>query len=680
MSRIGVDVGGTFTDIVVFEPGSGLRLIKVLTTPKWPDDGVMSGLEKAVQELDSVDALIHATTLGTNLFLGQEGLKPPDAVLITNEGFRDVLELGRQNRPSLYNPRYTRPPPLIPRRRRYGVKGRIGPGGVELEPLDVEAVKDIARRECSQGVRVFIVSLLHSYANPSHEQAARNAILEACPDADVVLSSEVDPRPMEFERTSTSVVNALLKPVLSSYLARLESRLREGGFKGVLLIMQSSGGVARLREALERPAAFIESGPSAGAVAVAYLSRLMNIKRSIGFDMGGTTAKASSIVGGEPEVVDYYEVGGRVHRGRTVRGSGYPVRMPHIDLAEVSAGGGTIAWIDPGGGLRVGPVSAGSDPGPACYGRGGASPTVTDANLVLGRLPETLSGGLRLSTERAREAIRERIARPLGISVEEAAWSIVMLVNVEMARAIRLVSVERGFDPREFTMFAFGGAGPMHAGELARELGISHLVIPPMPGVFSALGLLVADYKATLYKDLSTPASRVSDDMLEDAFQSLEERATEALESQGVGRDRIRTSRFLEAKYWAQAYTLRMPYPGSLEAALQEFHRLHEARYGFSMQGEPIEIAGVRVEAVGLTEKPRLEPASGSEPLEPAGERDVLILGGWERAAVYRPRAPAPGSLIWGPAVVELPDSTILLPPGSRGSYSGHGALAIELG
>ncbi len=314
--RVGVDVGGTFTDIVIFDPSTGsLSLRKTPTTPSDPVKGIVEGLAGSV-DLSRVEVLVHATTIGTNTFLGQVGLELPEAVLITNKWFRDVLEIGRQNRPSLYDLFYERPPPLIPRSRRYGVRGRVAVDGRELEPLDEEAVRAIARRECGRGVRVFIVPFLHSYRNPSHEDRAAQVIREECPGAYVVKSHEVDPEPMEYERTSTAVVNGLLMPVLSAYLSRLRGALEALGFKGRLLVMQSSGGMASVEEAVRRPAAFIESGPAAGAVAVAYFSRLMGIPKALGFDMGGTTAKASTIVDGRPEVVDVYEVGSRVHMGR----------------------------------------------------------------------------------------------------------------------------------------------------------------------------------------------------------------------------------------------------------------------------------------------------------------------------------------------------------------------------
>ncbi|NOZ31363.1 MAG: hydantoinase/oxoprolinase family protein [Crenarchaeota archaeon] len=676
--RVGVDVGGTFTDIVVFdEDRKNIDIYKVSTTPKRPVRGILNGLTKAVGDPSRIGVLVHATTIGTNMFLGQMGIEPPKAVLFTNDGFRDILEIGRQNRPSLYNVFYKRPEPLIPRQRRVGIRGRIDGRGRELEPLDTDALRIEVLKWCGKGVRVFIVSFLHSYINPAHEALAKKVIEEACPGSIVVLSHEVDPQPMEYERTSTTVVNGLLKPVLSRYLHELEQELESLGFKGSILVMQSSGGVAGIREALDKPAAFIESGPSAGAVAVAYLSKLLGVSNALGFDMGGTTAKASSIVDGEPEVVDVYEVGGTVHMGRLVRGSGYPVRFPHIDLAEVSAGGGTIAWVDPGGGLRVGPISAGADPGPVCYGRGGTEPTVTDANLLLGRLPEVIAGGMKLNVNLAEEAIREKIARPLGIDVVEAAWTIIGLANTIMARALRLVSIERGHDPRTFTLFAFGGAGPLHAVEIAEEINVSRIIIPPYAGVFSALGLLVADYKHSFHTAVVRPVDQISEEELEALYQSLEEKASKLLDSEGVPEDKRRFIRYVEAKYWGQAYTLRLPYRDSLEKLIEEFHELHMARYGFSNPKERIEVVVIRLEAYGLTSKPVLR-ASPEEGDAVIGERDVFYRNGWYKATVYSRERLGTHAKVEGPAVIEARDTTVVLPPGYTGRVDEFGNIIIE--
>lgn len=664
--RVGVDIGGTFTDLVAFDESSGeLRHLKTPTTPRDPSKCFLEIIDALGVGYGAIHVIVHATTLGTNMFLGQTGLEPPKAVLITNKGFRDIIEIGRQNRPELYNLFFERPKPLVPRSLRIGVSGRLGPGGEELEPLDEGEVAEVARRFCGEA-EVFAVALLHSYRNPSHEARVRAIIERECPGTIVVTSHEVDPQPGEYERTSTTLVNALLRPMLSRYLSKLRADLEGKGYRGELLVMRSSGGVAGLKTAVEMPAAFIESGPAAGAVAVAYMSELMGIGRALGFDMGGTTAKASAIINGEPEVVSEYEVGGRVHMGRMLRGSGYPVRFPYIDLAEVSAGGGTIAWIDEGGALRVGPVSAGADPGPACYGKGGEHPTITDANLLLGRLPKKLAGGtIVLREELARKAIAG-ISDQLGMDPVETAAGIIRIANTIMARALRLVSVERGHDPREFSLFAFGGAGPLHAAALAQELGVREVVVPPLPGVFSALGLLVANYRHDYYASIVEKASRVSDDELEEKFRRLEERAVETLESEGVPEENIKLARMLGMRYWGQAYELTVPYRGSVEKAVAEYHAVHEARYGYSMPEEEVEIVVAKLEAVGIVRKPELpsSPAREYRP-EPAERREVYFEDeGWRPTPIYRREKLRPGAMIDGPAVIESYESTILVPPG----------------
>ncbi len=685
MIRVGVDVGGTFTDFVAFNEETGrIWHLKTLTTPKNPVEGVMNAVEEGLkgEGIENVSVLVHATTLGTNMFLGQTSLKPPLTALITNRGFIDVIEIARQNRPSLYNPYYTKPKPLVPRNLRIGITGRMNHLGEELEPLDEDEVARKTGELCNKGVKVYAVSLLHSYANDSHERRVKEVITRTCPGSVVVLSSEVDPQPMEYERTSTTLVNALLKPLLGAYIEELRTSLSNRGFKGRLLLMQSNGGVTGPEAASRTPAAFVESGPSAGAIAVAYFSRIHRARKALGFDMGGTTAKASSIIDHEPEVTTMYEIGGEVHMGRQVRGSGYPVRYPYIDLAEVSAGGGTIAWVDPGGGLRVGPVSAGSDPGPACYGLGGSEPTITDANLVLGRLPEEIAGGgLRLRRDLAEKAL-ERIARRLGLTVVEVAWSIVKISNTVMSKALRLVSVEKGHDPREFTMYAFGGAGPLHAVEIARDLGVPRVIIPPLPGVFSALGLLVTDYRHSLTRPVVRRAGEVEDSYLETLFEEMEAEANRILEGEGVPVDKRVMRRYVEAKYWGEGYTLQVPYRGTVKSTVEAFHEIHEARYGFSSRDEPVEIVVARVDAVGIVEKPKLEAErrTTGRSVKPVGARRVYFEEGWVEASVYRIASLGPGDTVEGPSIIEAPDSTIVLPPGSAGAMDSAGSIVITLG
>lgn len=663
MKRIGIDIGGTFTDLVAFDDEHNEFLyIKVLSTPNEPWKGVLEALSKLGWDLSNVNIIIHATTLGTNMFFGQMGLEIPRAALITNEGFRDIIEIGRQNRPELYNLFFEKPKPLIPRSKRFGVKGRIGPNGKELEPLDINKIRVIAKELCTE-VNVFVISFLHSYINPKHENITKETIQRECPGAIVVTSHEIDPQPKEYERTSTTVVNALLKPILSQYLNIMKSKLREMKFLGKLLIMQSNGGVAGVEQAIEVPVAFIESGPATGAVAVAYFSKLMNVEKALGFDMGGTTAKASAILNGIPLITTEYEVGGQVHMGRLLRGSGYPVRYPYIDLAEVSAGGGTIAWVDEGGALRVGPISAGANPGPACYGKGGTEPTITDANLILGRLPKNLAGNIALSHKLAEEVI-SKVASKIGMDIVETAQAIIKIANTIMAKALRLVTIERGHDPREFSLYAFGGAGPLHAVALATELRMKEVIIPPLPGVFSALGLLVTDYRHDLHKAIMRRANELEEKILERAFHELEVKAINMLKAEGVTDDNIKILRFLGMRYWGQAYELPIPYRDNLKKTVEEFHRIHRERYGFDMRDEPVVVVNVRISALGLINKPNLRVSKPS-PYKPesVGIRKVYFEDTeWTETKIYQRSLLRSGAEIRGPAIIESDESTVLIP------------------
>ncbi len=670
--RVGVDIGGTFTDLVYFD-GMSFKVVKVPTTPKRPTEGVLNAVETANVDLSDVEDFVHATTLGTNMFLGQEGLRPPKLALVTTKGFRDVVEIGRQRRPDLYDLFFERPKPIVPRRDRYEVEERINARGEVIKPLDEEGLRRIAEKLKEKGYEIVVISFLHSYRNPIHELRAKEVIERVCPGITVITSHEVDPEYKEFERTSTTLVNAFLMPMMSRYLSKLLEELRRRGFSGRFFVMQSSGGISKVEHAIKKPAAFVESGPAAGAVAVAYHSRILGERRVIGFDMGGTTAKACTVIDHEPLVTTEYEIGGRVHAGRLVRGSGYPVRFPFIDLAEVSAGGGTIAWIDEGGALKVGPISAGADPGPVCYGRGNDRPTVTDANLVLGRIGENLSGGtLRLRKDLAVEAL-SRLANRLGMELEEVALGILKLANTVMAKALRIVTVERGHDPREFTMFVFGGAGGLHGVELAEELGVRSVLIPPHAGVFSAFGLLLSDYRVDRVKSVVVPAEDADEGEMEEEFSEL---VSSAVAEIGSDVD-VEVVRLVDVRYSGQAYEITVPWLG-VEESVKAFHEKHEALYGFSSPEESVEIVNLRVTAVGIVPKPkpRVEKREEYDPT-PEFRRNVYFDEGWvETPVFYRGKLRA-GANIEGPAIVEDYDTTVVVPPGFVASVDEYLNLRI---
>ncbi len=688
--RVGIDVGGTFTDLVAFNEGSGeVSLVKVPTTPRDPEVGVIDALSRFLRSTDprEVSLVSHATTLATNALLGQEGLELPLVALLTTEGFRDVLEIGRQRRPELYNLFFRRPRPLAPRRLRFGVRERIDYKGNVLIRLSKQDVERAVTTALQRGAGAIAISFLHSYANPSHEKQAKEIAQKLASRLPVVASHEIDPKYREYERTSTTVVNAALIPVVSGYLKRLEGAFSSLRISAPRYVMQSSGGLASFDEAAKKPASLIESGPAAGIVASAWLGSLLGLERVIGFDMGGTTAKAGVVVNGRPEVTTEYEVGGSIHAGRIVKGSGYTVRFPFVDLAEVSAGGGTVIWADEGGALRVGPISAGADPGPVCYGMGGDKPTVTDANLLLGRLGEELLGGeLKLNKTLAEQALA-KVGERLGMSAVEVAEAAVRIVNSHMAKVLRVVTVERGHDPRDFAMVAYGGAGPMHAAELAEDLGIAKVVVPQSPGLFSALGLLVTDIRHDLMRSVLKKVGDLDLGWLDAQFSEMAERGAQVLSREGVAPERMAFVRWVEARYEGQSYELAVELPAApsevgRDGLRELFHRRHERAYGYSMPDQEVEVVSARVTAIGAMPKPeqRGPPERVSIPEEALKEVRTVFFAerGWAEARVYdRSLLPA-GAVVEGPAVIEQYDSTTIVPLGWSAEVDPHGNLRLR--
>ncbi|WP_287690473.1 hydantoinase/oxoprolinase family protein [Metallosphaera javensis (ex Sakai et al. 2022)] len=623
--RVAIDVGGTFTDFVTLRDGE-IVTVKTLTNPTRPAQvirDVLSSMECAPSEV------VHATTLATNALLGQEKLDLPRTALLTTKGFRDVVEIGRQNRPRLYDLYFQKPRQLVPRELRIEVDERVDAQGNVLREVreeEIEAISEMLRKE---GVKSVAVSYLHSYLNPDNEERTGRVLSRHF--RYVSLSSRVSPEPREYERTSTTLVNAVLMPLISSYLEELR-------FIPNLYIMSSSGGLVDVEEATSRPVQLVESGPASGVVASASLFP----GQVISFDMGGTTAKAGVVLDGRFEITTEYEVGGEVHYGRVVKGSGYPIRFPFVDLAEVSAGGGTVIWRDEAGALRVGPVSAGADPGPMCYGRGGEKPTITDANLVLGRVGEFLAGGLKLNRELAMRGL-SFLGDPHEVSKEA-----LELVNLEMARAIRLVTVERGLDPSGFTLVAFGGAGPQHALYLAEELGIRTVKVPPYPGLFSAMGLLLADWRFEARK--SYPQD------LEAEFAQLERSLAERL------RGKVDLFlRYADVRYQGQGWELTVPV-SDVGDVRRVFEEAHKSIYGFVMGDRDIEVVTIRVFAI--RRRPVQIRVSFGEVDRPRERRRVLLDDDWVNVDVYvRERLPR-GFRVRGPAIVEEFSSTTLVKDG----------------
>ena len=675
--RVSTDIGGTFTDLVALNEQTGkLMNFKVSSTPKKPADAVIEVFKQFLKgvEPEKVSATTHATTIAVNALLGQMGLELPKAALITTKGFRDVLEIGRQRRHELYNLFVQRPRMLIPRKLRYEVNERIGPAGEVLEPLNTENARTLAVELKREKIRAVAIALLHSYMNPKHEQEIKNILQTAYPQIFVTCSSEIAPEYREFERTSTTVVNACLMPIVSFYVNDLSDRIQKLGISSPLSVMQSSGGMASKNVIVEKPVSMVESGPAAGVIASSFYGKMLRIKNIISFDMGGTTAKAGIVQDGIPEVVTEYEVAGKVHSGRIVKGSGYPVRFPFIDLAECSAGGGTIACVDTGGALRVGPISAGADPGPACYGKGGEKPTVTDANLILGRLnPNYLLGGkMKVFPRLSQKSIEKEICEKTGLGLADVAAGIIRIVNSTMAKILRIVSVERGHDPRQFTLNSFGGAGPMHACALAEELHISSIIVPTNPGLFSALGLLTADFTCSLVKAIMKTVKDVQLSDVEVTFRKLQAEGMKTLESQKVKPDNMTFLRQLDMRYFGQGYELTIPVFAPLtkeefDRVIESFHSKHKAFYGYAVREENVELVNARLVAVGIVMKPKLMKQKLCT-RQPSAEallttRNVFFekYKDYVECPIYVREKLKPGNIICGPAVIEQYDATTVV-------------------
>ncbi len=671
--RVGIDIGGTFTDLVAFDENTLKVLnIKVSSTPRNPQTGVINSLKKLTSrgELE-ITRIVHSTTIGTNLFLGQKGLEIPRGALITTKGFRDVVEIGRQKRPELYNLFFKRPEPLIPRKYRFTVDERTNFKGEIVKGVDEKELSKIVETLDKEKIETVAITFLHSYANPENEIRVKDYILKRLPGVIVVASYEVDPEYREYERTSTAVVNAILIPVVSRYLENLRTEIEKMGIEASFYVMQSNGGLTTIQMAEKIPAATIESGPAAGVVAASFLGKIIGVENLLSFDMGGTTAKAGAVISGTPDIVTEYEVGGVVHAGRIIKGSGYPVRYPFIDLAEVSAGGGTIAWIDKAGALRCGPISAGADPGPVCYGKGGEEPTITDANLLLGRLnPNGLLGGeMKIYPELAEKQLKEKIADPLSLDITRAAAGIIKIINTHMVRALRIVSLERGYDPRSMVMIVHGGAGPLHAAEIAEELGVPEIVVPINPGLFSALGLIVSDVRHDFVRPVLRSANDTIPEILESIFKELSNEAAETLKSEGIPADKIRLERIIETRYHGQSFEIPVNVPAgafTIEDLENRFHNKHEATYGYAATDEEVEFVNARVIAFGITTKPRfMKYELEKKAPDPQSERRVYFDStGWVNTGIYWREDLRAGNYIVGPAIVEQYDSTTVVPPG----------------
>lgn len=670
--RLAVDIGGTFVDAIAFHTGTGeVQLHKAPTVPADPSAGVLAAVRGLLDDLGEVETFVHGTTLGLNAVLQRRGA---DVGLITNEGFRDLLEIARADVPAarMYDFQYAPPPPLVRRRHRLGVPGRLDAQGREVEPLDEAAVLAAAHELVAvRGLRSIALCFLHSYADPAHEERAAALIRAAHPDVSVSVSSKLSREYREYERTSTTALDAFIRPVLHDYVGRLEQHLADGGFRGTFHIMRSGGGAMTADVARAAPLLTVLSGPAGGIAGAGQLAGTFGWDQVISFDVGGTSVDACVITDGHPSDVHEAAI------------DGLPLQIPVFDIRTIGAGGGSIAWMDEGL-LKVGPQSAGADPGPACYGAGGTEPTLTDAALVLGYLdPEGFLGGrMALDVAAAEEALRSRVAEPLGLPLQDAAARVVAVLLAKTVGAIREITVERGLDPRGFRLVAFGGAGPLLGPLLGREMGVAATVVPRFPAAFSALGMLMTDLEYDLSSTVLAPLGPAELAGLEPLVKELRDRGDETLAVQGVPPEQREVLVRLDLRYRGQEHSLTVDLgPGDDATTLADrFRAFHHERYGHRLD-EPCEVVTLRVRAVGRTTKPGL-PALGAVP---AGRSQVgtrtaydLATGAPVAFPVHRRDRLAPGRELAGPVIVQEPTSTTVVFGDQALAVDDHGQLVVR--
>jgi N-methylhydantoinase A len=675
---IGVDTGGTFTDVAVLDAASGkLWVTKTPSTPQDPSvgfgEGVADGLRVAGAGGEQVDRVLHGTTVATNLILESKG---PQTALLVTRGFRYVLEIGRHDIPRKASQfSWIKPKRPVSPQRVWEVGGRLDARGQVVEELDEAAVVAAARAIAAQDIKSVAVVLLHSYANAAHEQRVRELFSREHPDARLSLSSEVMPAFREYERCITTLLNAYVMPAVSTYVGRLERRIGDSGIRAPLLLMKSSGGVSSTRGARDRPVETALSGPAAGVVGAAFVGAASGFNNLISIDIGGTSADVGLIHSGTPSLTTTGTIGD------------WRVGLPMVDILTIGAGGGSIARLNQAGGLVVGPESAGAQPGPVCYRKGGTQPTVTDAHLVVGNLPEYLLGGaFTLDLRAAREAIRSQLAEPLGMDVETAARGVLDVANNNMVGAIRVMSVDRGLDPREFALMPFGGAGPLHGCAIARLIGCTTMLIPPAPGVLAALGLLVSNLRAEFSRTCVQRAGRFDVRQLAEVFSELRSAASAWFEAEAVEPAARVTSIQASLRYKDQGFELAVPWSGEgidetgLQATCEAFHRKHEQLYGFMQRDMPLEIVTLRVDAIGILPPPALQElaphAAGATAI--IGSQRMALPGGDVQAPLYDRTRLGAGARIEGPAVITQLDATSVLLPRQTAIVDRYGALVVK--
>ncbi|MBW1781614.1 MAG: hydantoinase/oxoprolinase family protein [Deltaproteobacteria bacterium] len=687
--QVGIDVGGTFTDLVAYDSeGRLVAFLKVHTTPGNPSEGVLGAfdqLRSSGEKPRDVVKLAHATTIATNTLLEKKGAK---TCLLTTRGFEDVLELRRHNRPQMYNLFQEISPPLAPRHLRLGIPERVDAKGAILTPIgepELLAAVDTIR---SQGIESVAISFLHAYANPVHEKRVMAEIVKRVPHVFVSCSSDVWPEFREFERTSTTVLNAYIRPSVDRYLEKMSEKLSKEGV-GSFSVMKSNGGLTSAENARRYPVHLIESGPAAGMVSAAWLGRTLDVENIIALDVGGTTAKAGIITGGTPKVTNEFHADSFRH-GTPV--GGYPIRSPVIDLVEIGAGGGSIAWIDTAGVVKVGPHSAGAMPGPACYGLGGTEPTVTDANLVLGFLnPENFHGGrTTLYPDLAEKAISDRICGFFGWPLEKGAAAIIRIAKANLLEMVRLVSIRKGFDPREFSLLAYGGAGPLHASSIAKDLNVGRTLIPPLAGVFSALGLLVAGVRHDVVKTHPFLTTDMPESAGPDMFRELEDRMRGLLRREACDLSRVSTFNSVDMRYLGQVFELTIPIKGKLKARDEilelerQFEKKYRGTFHYVLPDSRIEIVNFRMTATVDDAFPRLANIINTVSHPSKTGRTVVrrvfheSLNQFIEVPVLSNGWPKAGQEIAGPTLIEAEDTTVFIPVDQKGNVNERGCLIIE--
>lgn len=681
MNIVGIDIGGTFTDLVGYVDGK-IVTSKTSTVPADPTQGIARSLELAACNPNDLNEILHGSTIAINTVLERKGAR---TALITTTGFRDVYAIGRSNRIQAFNLFFKRPQPLVPRSLTFEIPERVLASGEVLEALDEKVVADIISQIEAAGVESVAVCLLHSWANPSHERRVGDMLRKALPNVFVTLSHEILREYREYERSSTTALNAFVGPRVEGYLKRLETYLRSGAFGGKIHIMRSNGGVMSIGQAQEQPVSMMESGPVAGMIGAGRLARMLGLKRCIGFDMGGTTAKSSLITDGAPAIETGYVIGEEA--------DGQPMQLPVVNIVEVGAGGGSIAWVDNAGGLHVGPQSVGADPGPACYGKGADLPVVTDADLILGRInPQRfLNGGMPLDKSASERAMLNKVGASLGLNAVEAALGVAKIADTSMSLSVRAVSIHKGIDPRDTAMIAFGGAGPLHAIAIAREIYIPQVIIPKLPGTFSALGMLMASWRQDFVQTFIGRVGELSKETVDKVYQELVDSARDQMKRDGISETEADYRFFADLRYVGQEHAISIPIEATSQLSgetgeiRKRFDAEHDRRYSQSAPTEALEIVSLRL-VLTAARTDNVAEEWLSRPWEPEAEAEVgsreVVFNDANKplntAIYWRPALPA-GFRLTGPAVIEEPNSTILIHPGDEVVVHEAGHLLVTL-